>query len=103
AVVYLWMTAIEKQRRQDWPELELLVDSLTTLQPHLIRPWLFQSWNLAYNVSVISDQSGDQYFYISRGMELLARGDRQNLKDPDLRHQMGHFYQNKFGMSDKSR
>jgi hypothetical protein len=103
AVCVLWMGVIEEQKRHEWPEMELLVNSLTTLQPHLIRPWLFQSWNLSYNVSVISDQSADQYFYVTRGMELLARGERQNVNDPDLRFSMGHMYQNKLGQGDKRR
>jgi hypothetical protein len=103
AVCVLWMGVIEEQKRHEWPEMKLLVDSLTTLQPHLIRPWLFQSWNLAYNVSVISDQSADQYFYVTEGMDLLARGERQNVNDPDLRFSMGHMYQNKLGQGDKRR
>jgi hypothetical protein len=103
AVTGLWMGVIEEQKRHEWPEMKLLVDSLTTLQPHLIRPWLFQSWNLAYNVSVISDQSADQYFYVTEGMDLLARGERQNVDDPDIRFTMGHMYQNKLGQGDKRR
>src|SRR5262245_17398656 len=64
AVCILWATAIDKQKKNQWNELELLVRSVTKLQPHFITPWLFQSWNLAYNVSVESDRERDQYFYI---------------------------------------
>src|SRR5262245_8765585 len=48
ATCILWANAIEKQKRNQWNELEVLVRSLTKLQPHFITPWLFQSWNLAY-------------------------------------------------------
>src|ERR1700693_1147707 len=41
---YLWMSAIELQKKHQWNELELEVGSLTTLQPHFLTPWLFQSW-----------------------------------------------------------
>src|SRR5271168_2126385 len=52
AVTSLWLAAIEKQKRHEWNELEVLVESLTRLQPRFTSPWLFQGWNLAFNVSV---------------------------------------------------
>jgi hypothetical protein len=101
AVCVLWSTAIEKQKKHEWNELELLVRSLTKLQPHFITPWLFQSWNLAYNVSVESDMIKDKYFYISRGVELLGEGERQNRGHPDLRYSIGFYLQHKIGLSDE--
>src|SRR2546430_8951651 len=83
-------------------ELELIVRSLTKLQPHFIRPWLFQSWNLAYNVSVESDRIRDKYFFMYRGIELLAEGERQNKNDPDLRYNLGFYNQHKIGLSDEA-
>jgi hypothetical protein len=98
----LWMSAIERQKKNQWGELELYVDSLTTLQPHFITPWLFQSWNLAYNVSVESDRVRDKYFYVSRGIQLLANGERQNRFNPDLRRDIGFYHQHKICQSDES-
>lgn len=97
----LWKAAIDKQAKHEWNELELLVNSLTTLQPHFITPWLFQSWNLAYNVSVESDRIRDKYFYMTRGIQLLADGERQNRNNPDLRFSMGFYNQHKIGLSDE--
>jgi hypothetical protein len=54
AVCCLWLAAQEKQKKHEWNELDVLVKSLIKLQPHFVTPWLFQSWNLAYNVSVES-------------------------------------------------
>ena len=81
----LWQIAIDKQMKHEWNQLEFFVRSLTKLQPHFLTPWLFQSWNLAYNVSVESDRVRDKYFYISRGIELLAQGERRNHNNPDMR------------------
>lgn len=112
-VTALWRAAIEKQKRNEFHEFEMLVDLVTRLQPNFVTPWIFQSWNIAYNVSVENDKLGDMYFYIARGIELLARGDRVNTKvdrrsndgrkvgSPDIRFQIGFYYQNKFGVSDK--
>lgn len=102
AVTILWNAAIEKQMKHEWNELEFLVRSLTKLQPHFLTPWLFQSWNLAYNVSVESDRVKDKYFYISRGIDLLAQGERVNKDNPDMRYWIGFYYQNKFGVSDEA-
>ncbi len=98
----LWIGAIEKQKKNQWNELELIVRSLTKLQPHFITPWLFQSWNLAYNVSVESDRIRDKYFYVSRGVQLLAHGERQNRFHPDLRREVGFYTQHKVCQSDEN-
>jgi hypothetical protein len=98
----LWSSAIDKQKKNQWNELELLVRSITKLQPHFLSPWLFQSWNLAYNVSVESDRVRDKYFFITRGIELLAEGERQNRNHPDLRDTIGFYIQNKIGASDET-
>jgi hypothetical protein len=108
-VTGMWWAAIEKQKRNEWEEFELLVRGVTQLQPNFITPWIFQSWNIAYNVSVENDKLGDMYFYIARGIDLLAEGDRRNTKryegkaigSPDIRYQIGFYYANKFGVSDK--
>lgn len=101
AVCGLWLGAIEKQRQQEWSELDIAVDSITKLQPHFTAPWLFQSWNLAYNVSVEMDRLNDMYFYIARGIGVIAEGEALNRNNPDLRYNIGFYYQNKFGVSDR--
>jgi hypothetical protein len=114
-VTYLWQTAIDHQKRHEWSELEAAVRSLTQLQPHYVSPWLFQSWNLAFNVSVECDRSRDKYFYISRGIQLLAEGERKNRgnehtdpelrspANPEMRYYVGFTYQLKIGQGDEKR
>ncbi len=112
-ITVLWSQAIEKQKRGEYHDFELLVNVVTELQPNFVQPWLFQSWNISYNVSVENDKLGDMYFYIARGIDLLAKGDRRNTKvyrgagetskvgSPDIRFTIGFYYQNKFSVSDK--
>jgi hypothetical protein len=114
AVCFLWVSAQEMQKRHEWNRVEVLVQSITKLQPHFLTPWLFQSWNLSYNVSVESDRVRDKYFYISKGIQLLAEGERINrgigsdelgdfeTGNPDMRYWVGFYYMNKFGNSDES-
>ena len=120
AVTFLWYTAMDKQKRGEYHELELLVKSITKLQPYFITPWLYQSWNISFNVAVECDRPRDKYYYISRGLKLLAEGERRNRgagKDsgnadpgrivfpgnPEMRHYMGFFYQLKIGTQRRTR
>ena len=101
AVTVLWLSAIDKQKRNDFHEFEQRVQMVTKLQPNFITPWLFQSWNITYNVSVEMQGSGDMYFYIVRGIQLLAEGERRNKRSPDMGYWIAFYYQNKFGVSDQ--
>jgi hypothetical protein len=100
-VTALWLSAIDKQKRNDFHEFEQRVAMVTKLQPNFITPWIFQSWNIAYNVSVEMQGSGDMYYYIVKGIQLLAEGERRNKRSPDMRYWIAFTYQNKFGVSDQ--
>lgn len=102
ATCVLWVNAMDAQKKNQWNELELYARSLTKLQPHFITPWIFQSWNLSYNVSVESDRINDKFFYITRGIGLLAEGERQNRDNPDIRWSIGFFTQHKVCQSDET-
>src|SRR4051794_32931137 len=116
ATTVLWQVAMEKQKRHQWNQLDLVVTSITKLQPNFVTPWLFQGWNLAFNVAVECDQPRDKYFYISRGTQLLAEGERRHQGtistaadnsaprfpgNPEMRFYIGMFYQMKIGTSDE--
>jgi hypothetical protein len=52
-------------------------------------------------VSVESDRPYDKYYFVTRGVLLLAEGERQNLNNPDLRHSIGLYLEHKIGKSDE--
>lgn len=113
----LWWEATERQKRHEWNQLELLIRTLAKLQPHFKRPWEYQAWNLAFNVSVEFDRVQDKYFYIAEGTKWLAEGERVNRNrvfdaetnqkriagDPDLRGQIAFFFQDKMNLSDEAK
>jgi hypothetical protein len=117
ATTILWSTAIDRMTKHEWNELELLVGSISKLQPYFITPWVFQGWNLAFNVAVECDRPHDKYYYVSRGLQLLAEGERRNQGSaadavvtagrprfpgqPEMRFYMGFYYQLKIGNSDE--
>jgi hypothetical protein len=97
---YLWWQATEMQKKNQWSKLEITVRTLTKLQPHFITPWLVQSWNLSWNVSNQSDSVRDKYFWIVRGIQLLAQGERQNRYQPDIRRDIGFYHQQRLCQHD---
>jgi len=117
AATVLWNQALDLRERHKWNELELVVSSITQLQPYFVSPWVFQSWNMAFNVSVECDKPRDKYYYITRGMELLAEGERRHRGveevvggtkriefpgNPEMRFYLGFFYLRKIGFSDEN-
>ncbi len=112
-VAWLWHETTTAQKRGEYHEMERKALLLSKVQPHFITPWVFQAWNIAFNVSVETDKLGDQYYYIARGISLLAEGDKVNTRthrrgnveykvgSPDIRYQLGFYCQNKFSVSDK--
>lgn len=102
AVCALWMQAEELQKRNYLAELDLTVRTLNRLQGHYIEPWLYQSHNLAYNVSWQCDRVKDKYYFIARGLQVLAEGERRNRNNPDLRANMGTYYQHRICQIDET-
>jgi hypothetical protein len=102
AVCGLWISAAEKQKKNQWNELEMIIRSATKLQPHFVKPWLHHTWNLSYNVSVEMHDLRDMYFWISRGIELLNEGEHRNHNNPDIRDNIATYYQHKICQSDKT-
>ena len=98
----LWNRALDLQKVHDWDRLKLTVDQITKLQPHFLRVWSWQGWNLAYNVSVEWDAPEDKYEWIKQGIDFLKEGVRKNEKSPDLMWDTAWTYYQKLGVSDES-
>jgi hypothetical protein len=101
-VTSLWYGYNEAKKKNEWNQMELMIRNVAKLQPHFVSPWLFMSWDLSYNVAVQCDREADQYFYITRGIELLSEGERQNRANPEMRYQIGFTNQHKIMLADRT-
>lgn len=101
ACTKLWLDATEQQGKKDWGRLRSTTDSIILLQPHFIKVWDFQGWNLAYNVSSEWDAVADRYYWVKEGTKFLIRGTQQNQKYPELYYHTGRFLGQKIGESDE--
>ena len=98
----LWTRAIELQRIQEWDRMKTTVNLITKLQTHFLAVWTYQSWNLAYNVSVEWDAPEDKYDWIKQGINFVRDGVLKNQKSPDLQWDTAWYYYHKLGFADEA-
>ena len=97
----LWLDAQEQQERKDWGQLRATTDSIILLQPHFIKVWDFQGWNLAYNVSAEWDAVPDRYYWVKEGSKFLMGGTEQNSQFPELYYYNARIIGSKVGEADE--
>lgn len=100
AVNVLNMEALENQKTKNWAQMKANLESVILLQPHYIKVWEHQGWNIAYNVSASWDLIGDKYFWLKEGAKFTKRGADRNQKYPELYHKVGHILGDKLGRHD---
>ena len=94
----LWFRVNRLQEEGRYLELVQLADWLTMLDPHAAEAWVYNAWNLAYNVSVMMIRDEDRLRWVQSGIALLRdEGLRFNPREPRLYRELAWFYQNKIG------
>jgi hypothetical protein len=102
---YLWMRADDLQQDDKYFEAAQLASWITDLEPHLPVVWVFQAWNMAYNISVKFKENApgdysDRWRWINNGIELLRdKGLLYNPNNPLIYFQLGQFFGNKIGQN----
>src|SRR5579872_2928168 len=103
ATSMLWMDAQEQQRDKDWAGLRATTESIILLQPHFLKVWHFQGWNLAYNVSAEWDGVADRYYWVKEGIKFFQKGRDRNFKYAELYWYVGDTTGKKIGRADESK
>lgn len=101
ATSLLWMEAQEQQKLKDWSALRATTDSIILLQPHFLKVWHFQGWNLAYNVSSEWDLVPDRYYWVKEGIKFFKKGQERNQRYAELYWYTGDTIGKKIGRSDE--
>ena len=102
---YLWIRADDLQQDDKYFEAAQLASWITDLEPHLPVVWVFQAWNMAYNISIKFKENApgdysDRWRWINNGIELLRdKGLLYNPNDPLIYFQLGQFFGNKIGQN----
>ena len=102
---FLWIRANDLQQDDKFFEAAQLADWITKLEPTFTQVWLFQAWNMAYNISVKFKENApgiysDRWNWVKRGIELLRDdGLRYNPNSLLIYRELGWFFQHKMGQN----
>jgi len=99
----LWLEMDHYKDTKNWAQMEATTESIIKLQPHFQQVWIYNGWNLAYNVSVEWDDVRDRYRWVKRGIKFYRRGAARNSKYPELYWYTGNTFGKKIGRSDEWR
>jgi hypothetical protein len=97
---FLWMRANDLQINDQYFEAAQLANWITDLEPHFAQVWVYEAWNMAYNISVKFTDFGDRWRWVENGIELLR--DRGLVYNPDstlIYRELGWFFQHKMGQN----
>jgi hypothetical protein len=97
----IWVEACGNEETKNWAELRGNVDTIVMLQPHFVKVWDHQGWNLAYNVSAAWDLVADRYFWVKEGAKFVQKGSRINRKVAMLPYREGQIIGTKIGRADE--
>lgn len=93
-----WIRADRLQEQGRYMELVQLSDWITALDPRATDSWVFNSWNLAYNISALVQDPDEKAMWVAAGIALLRdKAIPMNADAPDLYRQLGWLYQDKIG------
>ncbi|MCK4299579.1 MAG: hypothetical protein KAX80_08595 [Planctomycetes bacterium] len=98
AVDYLWVKAFNLQLDHKWHEVRAVTELIAKLQPHFPTVWVFNSWNLAYNISVEWVDPGDQWKWIKDGLAYLDQGLQRNPDSIQIFFEKGWIYWHKINL-----
>lgn len=94
----LWLRAGRLQEQGRYFEQVQLAEWITALDPHATDAWIFNAWNLAYNISAMLPRPGDRLTWVTAGIALLRdRALAANPREARLYRELGWLYQNKIG------
>ena len=94
----LWIRANDLQQDDRFFEAAQLADWITKLEPTFTQVWLFQGWNMAYNISVKFKDFKDRWRWVENGIELLRDNGLQYNQDSLLIYrELAWFFQHKMG------
>jgi hypothetical protein len=71
AADFLWYRAEKQKQEGKLFEANTTAQWITTLQPRFGQVWVFQSWNMSYNISVITKTPEERWNWVNKGIELL--------------------------------
>ncbi len=101
AITILWNNLNEYQKTEQYTLMEATARTISYLNPHLLKVWEFQSWNMSYNVSREFDNYEHRYLWVKRGLNYHMQGTEYNYNEPRMMNSIAHSFGNKLGTADE--
>lgn len=95
AVDAIWIRLERLQNERQFYEIPSLCRLISVLQPRFVEVWLFNAWNMAYNLSHSAETLDDAYQWIVDAINFLKKGIKRNPKAWSLYWYLGNVYYHK--------
>jgi hypothetical protein len=95
AVDYLWVKVLNLQLHSKWHEVRALTELIARLQPNFPTVWVYNGWNLAYNISVEWAAPEDQWKWVKDGLAYLDEGRGRNPNSIQILFEKGWIFWHK--------
>ncbi len=92
AVDFLWARAIARNEEKKYYELLTINNLIAKLQPNFPAVWIFQAWNMAYNIAHEWDAPQNKWKWIHNGLNFAKKGAMKNPDSGDLFFELGYMY-----------
>ncbi len=98
AADFLWYRAEKLKGEGKLFEANTTAEWITTLQPRFGQVWVFQSWNMAYNISVLTHTPEERWDWVNKGIKILRdEGIVYNPRNIAIYRQLGWTFFHKIG------
>lgn len=92
AIDFLWARALARHEEKKYYELLAVNNLIAKLQPNFPAVWIFQAWNMAYNIAHEWDAPQNKWKWIRAGLDFSKRGAEKNPGSGDLFFEIGYMY-----------
>ena len=96
-VMGLWIRAEEEKNQQQWWNVKTYHEIIAHLQPNFPSVYVFNAWNLAYNLSVQWHELENKYLWVQDGARYAQKGLWINPDSPDIMFQLADICGQKLG------
>ncbi len=94
----LWFRANRLQDEGRYMELVQISDWIARLDPRAADAWIYNAWNLAYNISSLLDNHEERLTWVQNGFSLLQNDAlRYNPRSARIYRELAWMYLNKIG------
>ncbi len=88
----LWLRSINLKEEKKFYELRTLYELIAKLQPTFAKVWVFNGWNLAYNIANQWPSKEDNWKWVKAGVEFVSKGKQRNPDNVDILFYLGYIY-----------